>query len=189
MFDWWKNRAQDRARAQKLYGAVVTLARTPSFYSEFGIPDTPEGRFEMVALALFLVLERLKSSSRSQGLIQTAIEAFVTDMDDCMREMGVGDLVVPKRVKRAAAAFYERSGDYRTPLAAKDAAGLAQALGRHAFAGAGQPEQALKLARLVLQFDAALAAEPDDSILEGSALAWSHLAPAAGAGQRPSNAS
>lgn len=170
MFNWFKSRGQDRANAQKLYGAVVTLARTPGFYSQFGVQDTPEGRFEMVALALFLVLERLKSVPEPHPLMQGTIEAFVTDMDDCMREMGVGDVVVGKKVKRAAAAFYERAGDYRAPLAAGDAQALAQAFERHVFkdAAAGT-SQATALAQCVLRLNAALAAARDGDILDGTA--------------------
>lgn len=181
MFVWLKNRATDKSKAQKLYGAVVTLARTPSFYSQFGVPDTPEGRFEVVALMLFMVLERLKSGPGAQGLLRSTIEAFVTDMDDCMREMGVGDMVVPKRVKTAAAAFYERAGAYRPPLALKDQSALTEALRRYALARAAQPDTASPFARLLLQLDAALAAEPDQSILDGSALSFDRLVPAANA--------
>jgi len=159
----------------------VTLARTPSFYSQFGVPDTPEGRFEAVALMLFMVLERLKSGPGAQGLLRSTIEAFVTDMDDCMREMGVGDMVVPKRVKRAAAAFYERAGAYRPPLALKDQPALTEALTRYALARSAQPDTAPRFARLLLQLDAALAAERDDSILDGSALSFDRLMPAASA--------
>ena len=135
MFDWLTGRHQDRSKAENLYGAVVTLARTPGFYSKFGVPDTPEGRFEMVALALFLTLERLKSVPGQEKLVQATIEAFVTDMDDCLREMGVGDLGVSKRVKRAAAAFYERAGSYRPTLADSSAAAMTDALTRHVYSG------------------------------------------------------
>lgn len=179
MFEWLRNRAKDKSKAQKLYGAVVTLARTPSFYSQFGFPDTPEGRFEAVALMLFMVLERLKSVPGTETLQRMTIEAFVTDMDDCMREMGVGDLVVPKRVKRAAAGFYERAGAYRPPLARKDEAALTDALKRYALARSAQPDPAPGFARLLLQFDAGLAAQQDGSILDGSALLPDKLVPAA----------
>lgn len=171
MFDWFKNRAQHRTKAQKLYGAVVTLARTPRFYSDFGVPDTPEGRFEMVALILFLAMERLKGVPEATGLVQSTIESFVTDMDDCMREMGVGDLVVPKKVKRAAAAFYERAGSYRDPIATNNEDALTEALRGHIWNGEGaEGAGARALSRLALQFNAALAAAPDSAIVDGSTL-------------------
>lgn len=85
----------------------------------------------MIALVLFLVLERTKRGPGGMDLSRAGIEAFVTDMDDCMREMGVGDLTVPKKVKRAAAAFYERAQQYRQALADDGDRPLASVLLRH----------------------------------------------------------
>src|SRR6185437_3137103 len=99
-------------------------------------PDTPEGRFELIALHLFLALEGMKERDTADtALSQRTIEAFVTDMDDCMREMGVGDMAVGKRVKRAAAAFYERANAYRRALAAAETEDLEASLGGYVFAG------------------------------------------------------
>jgi cytochrome b pre-mRNA-processing protein 3 len=118
MFDWLTRRSTVKRKALDLYGGVVTAARNPWFYGPGRVADTPEGRFELVALHLFLVAERVKAHQPDgEALAQGLIEALVTDMDDCMREMGVGDLTVPKRVKRAAAVFYERAGVYRQALA------------------------------------------------------------------------
>jgi cytochrome b pre-mRNA-processing protein 3 len=118
MLDWLTGKPGVKRKAEKLYGSVVTAARQPGFYGAGRVADTPEGRFDMIALHLFLVAERIKSMAPDgEALAQAMIEAFVTDMDDCMREMGVGDLTVPKRVKRAAAVFYERGGALRQALA------------------------------------------------------------------------
>lgn len=118
MLQWFRRRAEATGRAEKFYGSVVAAARQPAFYRDLGVPDTPEGRFELVALHLFLLLEGMKAQGPGDTeLSQRTIEAFVTDMDDCMREMGVGDMVVGKKVKRAAAAFYERATAYRQGLA------------------------------------------------------------------------
>ena len=117
MAGWLNRRFTVSRKAGELYGGVVTAARNPWFYGPGRVADTPEGRFELVALHLFLVAERAKVLPDGEALVQSLIEVFVTDMDDCMREMGVGDLTVPKRVKRAAAGFYERSGEYRAALA------------------------------------------------------------------------
>jgi cytochrome b pre-mRNA-processing protein 3 len=119
MFQWFRRRAETGRRAEELYGSVVTAARHPSFYRDVGVPDTPEGRFELVALHLFLALESVKMRGADTDLSRRTIESFVSDMDDCMREMGVGDMAVGKKVKRAAAAFYERAGAYRDGLAAQ----------------------------------------------------------------------
>lgn len=121
MLKWLKGPNDLDNRAEKLYGAVVAAARRKEFYRELGVPDTPEGRFELVALHLFLALDPItERGTAGKTLSQRAIEVFITDMDDCMREMGVGDMAVAKRVKRAAATFYERSGHYREALAADD---------------------------------------------------------------------
>lgn len=118
MLNWLTRRSASKRKAEAIYGKVVAAARQPAFFGVGRVADTPEGRFEVVALHLFLVAERVKAlRPDGQDVARAMIETFVTDMDDCMREMGVGDLTVPKRVKRAAAAFYERSGDYRAALA------------------------------------------------------------------------
>ncbi|MEQ1669374.1 MAG: ubiquinol-cytochrome C chaperone family protein [Hyphomicrobium sp.] len=150
MLNWMTRRPGLKRKAGDLYGMVVAAARQPSFYGAERVPDTPEGRLELVALHLFLVAERVKSlPGDGEALAQHLIEAFVTDMDDCMREMGVGDMTVPKRVKGAAALFYDRSGAYRQalaempvdaggsdPLAAIAIAKILRGPAGHAFAGA-----------------------------------------------------
>jgi cytochrome b pre-mRNA-processing protein 3 len=123
MLGWLKRRSLVTRKALELYGEVVAAARNPGFYGPGRGSDTPEGRFEFVALHLFLVAERIKGVAPDGAAVaQSMIEAFVTDMDDCMREMGVGDLTVAKRVQRAAATFYERAGPYREALASHPSA-------------------------------------------------------------------
>lgn len=123
MLNWLKTRSEDRCKAKELYGAIVTAARQPVFYSGCGVEDTPEGRYEMIALHLFLVLDRLKGAGpQADRIAQRVMEAFVTDMDDSMREMGVGDLSVGKKVKRSAAGLYERFRAYREAMKASPAA-------------------------------------------------------------------
>jgi cytochrome b pre-mRNA-processing protein 3 len=99
----------DRPIALQLYGGVVAMARAPHLYRGLGVPDTPEGRFEMVVTHLALVIRRMNAAGNDGlRLARLVNEAFVEDMDDCMRELGVGDLTVPKKVKKAAAGLYER---------------------------------------------------------------------------------
>lgn len=143
MFEWLLGTPKVTRTATALYGRIVERARAPQFYTDLGVADTTEGRFEMIALHLFLALEALKTSSLDRafrdGVSQQTIEAFVTDMDDCMREMGVGDLTVPKKVKRAAAGFYERTQTYRAALQSDDEAALTAALETFVY---GQSERA-----------------------------------------------
>jgi cytochrome b pre-mRNA-processing protein 3 len=140
MLDSFRTRAETRRKASEIYGAVVTQARAPQFYADLGVPDTPSGRYEMVALHVFLVLERLRPvEDRASALPRMLVEAFVADMDDSLRELGTGDLAVPKKVRRAAAGLYERSQSYRTALAAPDDTALRALLIEHAYAGTVHP--------------------------------------------------
>jgi cytochrome b pre-mRNA-processing protein 3 len=118
---WLKTRDQELRTAIELYGAIVTQARQPAFFAGMGIADTPEGRCEMIILHLVLVLERLRrEGAKGEQLARLAVETFVTDVDDSLREMGVGDMAVPKKVRRAAVGLYERSAAYRRALALGD---------------------------------------------------------------------
>jgi cytochrome b pre-mRNA-processing protein 3 len=125
VLSWLSPRDSEAHKAAKLYGAVVTQARRPAFYADCGIADTPQGRYGLIVLHLALLLERLRGAGEpASGLSRLLIETFVTDMDDNMREMGVGDLTVPKKVKRAAAGLYERAEQYRRALADADPSAL-----------------------------------------------------------------
>jgi cytochrome b pre-mRNA-processing protein 3 len=150
MFGWLTGPSKVQRTAEGLYDRVVTAARSPGLYSTFGVADDAEGRFEMLALHLFLALEALKTGPDEAGyreaVTQRVIERFVTDMDDCMREMAVGDMAVPKRVKRAAAGFYERAGAYRAGLEAVDHKALIEAVRQHVFATSTQTDGAPQLA-------------------------------------------
>jgi cytochrome b pre-mRNA-processing protein 3 len=122
-----------------LYGAIVAQARLPVFYAGFGVPDTLEGRFDMVVLHLVLVLRRLRHGAqidpRSQALARGLFDAFCRDMDHSLREMGVGDLSVPREMKRLAEAFYGRQRAYEDALSRAEPADLAATLVRNVFSG------------------------------------------------------
>lgn len=174
MLGWLKRKNEALQSAEQLYGRVVAAARQPQHYREFGVSDTVEGRFEMIALHLFLALEALRGGAKSEipadDLARMAIEAFIADMDDSMREMGVGDLAVPKKVKRAAAGFYQRSADYRAALAAQDEAALIAALVKHVWEGAGGASRGEALAAYARSTSAALAGKSAREIFNPSAL-------------------
>ena len=106
MLTWLRSRSLSGRTASGLYGSIVAQARQPAFYAGGGVPDTLEGRFGMIVVHMFLVLERLRrDGDNGQVLGRALLEAFATDMDDSMREIGIGDLSVPRRVKKAAAAL------------------------------------------------------------------------------------
>lgn len=106
----------DKMRAQHLYVAVVEQARTPEFYTDFGVPDSLDGRFEMITLHMHLLLQRLeKGFTRTpelRELSRVLIETYFADMDRSLREMGVGDTGVSRRVQKMSSAFYGRLEAY-----------------------------------------------------------------------------
>jgi cytochrome b pre-mRNA-processing protein 3 len=169
MFDWLRQRSFTSAIGRKLYDSIVARARVEPFYRDLGVPDSVEGRFELIVLHLYLVLERLRSEGApGKRLSRALIETFVTDMDDSLREFGIGDMGVPRRVKRAAAAVYERSAAYAAAQQA-DAGALAKALLEHIYFGACSdsrlPE---RLAAYVRSTAAELARADSTSILGGN---------------------
>lgn len=119
---------------EAIYGMIVTQAREPLFYRAFGVPDTVNGRFDLLLLHLWLVLRRLKSAENGAALCQALFDHFCNDMDDNLREMGVGDLTVPKRMQAFGEAFYGRSAAYDLALTEGREA-LAQALCRNILNG------------------------------------------------------
>src|SRR5712691_9015016 len=116
-----------------LYGTIVAQARSPIFYSGYGVPDTVSGRFDMIVLHMVRFLRRLKRESKPvQALGQDVFNLFCRDMDDNFREMGVGDLAVPKQMRKVGEAFYGRAQAYEAALAGDDTA-LVSALTRNVF--------------------------------------------------------
>ncbi|MEW5964530.1 MAG: ubiquinol-cytochrome C chaperone family protein [Pseudomonadota bacterium] len=169
MLSWLSFRA-GRRKASELYGALVTQSRQRPFYADLGVPDTPTGRTEMIVLHLALVLDRLAAEPTPDREAQRLlVEAFVTDLDDAMRELGVGDLSVPRKVKAAAGALYERVSRYREPLTAASPAPLAAMLAQTVLAQApGAPADAPdRLAAYARASRAALATHGTGEILAG----------------------
>jgi cytochrome b pre-mRNA-processing protein 3 len=107
--------------AHALYGAVVARARDVQFYSRYGVPDSFDGRFEMLVMHLFLLHERLKDEDKaSRQVSQLVFDAFLDDMDAALREAAVGDQTVPKRIAKMTQVFYGRAGAYEEALKAQD---------------------------------------------------------------------
>jgi cytochrome b pre-mRNA-processing protein 3 len=140
-----------------LYGMIVAQARSGVFYTNYGIPDTLEGRFELIVLHLVLVLRRLGRDSaniqafggrrRSATLGQLLFDAFCRDLDANLREMGVGDMAVPRRMRRFGEAFYGRQGAYQAALEADDPKALENALARNIFERDGVDPGVIRLAK------------------------------------------
>jgi len=139
---------------------IVAQARAPAFYQDYGVPDTVNGRLEMIMLHAVLVLWRLEGGAESaRALGQGLFDRFCRDMDDSMREMGVGDLAVPRKMRWIGEAFYGRQAVYRAAVAEPDDHSLAAALQRNVFAGVSEPAAAARLASYVRETERRLAAQ------------------------------
>jgi cytochrome b pre-mRNA-processing protein 3 len=146
-----------------LYERVATASRTPGLYRDLGLPDTLEGRFEALSLHMVLALRALRELPPPADEVgRDLTEAFFRDLDASLREMGVGDTAVPKRMKKLGEAFYGRARSYDSALNAGDEAALAEALGRNAIGGEAP---ATPLARYALAADRAFKAVDLDRIL------------------------
>jgi cytochrome b pre-mRNA-processing protein 3 len=131
LFAHFGNKRVRRKPAERLYAEAVRQARTPAFFGVGRIPDTVEGRFEALALHGFLVLHRLKrEGEQSRTLAQQFFDAMFADLDRNLREIGIGDLAVGKRIKLLAENFYGRIRSYEEGLAT-DAGALESALARN----------------------------------------------------------
>jgi cytochrome b pre-mRNA-processing protein 3 len=164
---WWRSRSPSARLAARLYGSIVTAARQPPFFAVIGVPDTKDGRFGVLVLHVYLAVERL-SAIKGPGseLARALVEAFVTDIDDNMREIGIGDPSVPKKVKQAAAILYERMAAYRAALAAGEMNHFSERLGRDMMLAAGS-ERGDELARYALRAMTELANQSDAALLAG----------------------
>lgn len=123
-----------RVPAHQLYLGIVEQARSPGFFSTLGVADTVDGRFDMLCLHVFLVLRRLKEApEQTEDFAQTLFDVFFADMDRSLREMGVGDLSVGKKVRAMSKAFMGRVDAYDRAL--DEGEGLAEALVRNLYRG------------------------------------------------------
>jgi cytochrome b pre-mRNA-processing protein 3 len=157
-----RRRAVDAA-----YRRIVERSREPRFYSGWGVPDTLDGRFELLALHAFLVLHRLRGEGEaSAAFAQALFDTLFADMDRGLREMGAGDLGVGRHVKDMAKAFYGRITAYEKGLA--DETALAAGLRRNLFGTVEPDASQLALAAEYLKRQAAaMQAQPLASLLAG----------------------
>ena len=138
--------------AHALYGRVVTRARDPELFRAFHVPDTFDGRFEMLVVHLFLLHNRLKDEDKvARETSQCVFDCFIDDMDAALREAAVGDQTVPKRINKMTRVFYGRTGAFETALNADDREGaLAEVLSRNLEPEAEQRADRTEFARYML---------------------------------------
>lgn len=165
---WPFRRDVTRDYAHELYVALSNQARKPAFYAPGRVPDTLAGRFELVLLHAILVVRRLRrAGAPGETLAQVLFDVLFDDMDQALREMGIADLAVSRRIKRLAAAFYGRAKAYEDALEA-GAEPVATALQRNLFAGAPvDPAMLAVFADYTIAADRSLAGQADAALLTG----------------------
>lgn len=160
-------RKSERQPYQALYGEVVKIGRDPEWYREGGVPDTLDGRFDMIAAVLALVLLRLEQDGPSAAQASVLLtELFIDDMDGSVRQMGIGDLMVGKHVGKMMSALGGRLAAFRD--ATEAGGGFEAAVRRNVFHEAPPSEAAIGfVSRRLEAFSNALNRQPTASLLAG----------------------
>lgn len=163
-----RERRANRAITDALYAQIVAAARQTSFYSDWNVPDTPLGRFEMLSLHMFLFQHRLRGEEGATAEVaQVLIDEFFLDVEHSLRELGISDVGVPKRMKKLAKMFYGRTAAYDDALREDDRAALAAALARNIRPDAESWPEAPLLANYVCEASRQLGQQPSESIVAG----------------------
>lgn len=150
-----------------LYAAIVAQSRQKRFYADWGVPDTVTGRFDMISLHLALLFRRLRGETGpARDFSQAVFDLFFKDMDRSLREMGAGDLAVPKKIQKMGSMFYGLLASLDAALTAGDAAAVEAVLARNVYGAPGIPGAAA-LAGYLLAESGRLAAQPASRILAG----------------------
>ena len=159
-----------RGTIEAIYGMIVTQAREPIFYRDLGVPDTVNGRFDLLLLHLWLLLRRLRTvqgvTADATELSQALFDRFCEDLDDNLREMGVGDQTVPKRMRAFGEAFYGRVQAYDQAIEGGGEA-LAEAICKNILNGTGL-DRAQHLAAYARASEANLGRTDDAALLRAS---------------------
>ena len=154
-----------------LYGQAVAAAREPYYYEVLGVPDTLDGRFDLVGLFAFLLIRRLRQlPPPGPAMAQAVFDAMFSDMDVNLREIGVGDLSVGRKVREMWEAFHGRAKAYEAALDDPDPAALSAALARNVWRGAEPDARSAVLAGIVRSQAAALGRATPAALSAGEAL-------------------
>ena len=156
--------------AENAYAKIVAQARRPDFYESYGVDDTLDGRFDILVIHAFLFFRRLKSAEgRAADFSQLVFDTMFSDLDHSLREMGVGDMSIGKKVRKMGDAFYGRTKAYDAAMDAHgtEPAGLADAVRRNVFPDRGQSGNAERLAAYMMRCEAHLATQQTDRLLAG----------------------
>jgi cytochrome b pre-mRNA-processing protein 3 len=161
-------RRRSRDAEHKVYCEIVAQARQPVFYTDFVVPDTIDGRFDLIVAHAVLFFRRLRSEGKEVSeFSQTVFDLFFQDMDASLREMGVSDTRVPKKVKVMGEAFYGRADAYIPAIEEGNVEQLAEALGRNIYTDSIEPLAQTRLAHYMLQAAADLKDQSAEDLMKG----------------------
>jgi cytochrome b pre-mRNA-processing protein 3 len=146
---------------------IVAQARSPAFYLSYGVPDTVAARLDMILLHLALLLQQLAASDATAAIGRPLFDRFYRDIDDNFREMGVGDLAVPKKIRQVAEAFHGRAKAYQGALVAGDDDALVSAVSRNVYGMPEPPLGAVRLAAYMRQAARGLAEQAPGAFARG----------------------
>lgn len=160
-----------RKAGERLYASAVSQARQPEFYARLGVPDQIDARFELYTVHVLLLTMRLRTEgARGQAAAQDLFDAYVSALDNALRELGVGDISMSRKMRKLGEALYGRMNAYLPLLESGDAAALAEALDRNVM-GTGDAGAALPLAQYALRSRRALETQAFDDLVAGE-VSW-----------------
>ena len=161
-----KNTATEPVYA--IYSAIVAQSRQPVFYADWLVPDTVTGRFDMISLHMALLFRRLRAEQGGQKAFSQAVfDLFFKDMDRSLREMGVTDIGIPKKIQKMGNIFFGLLAAMNEAMDRRDSAALAAVLARNIF-DEGEGNHVQSLATYMLAQDDILAAQSADAIMAGT---------------------
>lgn len=164
-----RNKKNDNEKiVSMIYSTIIEGGRQPVLYADWGVPDTPIGRYEAIGLHMILFLHRTRSASPGvQELAQDVLDEFFLELDHSIRELGVGDAGVPKRMKKLGKMFYGRMGPYWTALDNNDMSALGEAVKRNVTPDNDERLNSDALATYMMSGAAHLEKVTDDMLLGG----------------------
>ncbi len=163
----FNKKSANEKQVNEIYNVIVAQSRQAIFYSEMGVPDSVTGRFDMISLHMCLVLRRLKSKDEHiREFSQNLFDLFFKDMDRSLREIGVSDIGVPKKIQKMGSIFYGLLGKLTNALDDKDEAALIELLNNNIY-DAQSEDNALTLVKYVIKTVTYLESQSHNEIISG----------------------
>jgi len=167
LFGLFRRRSHDAEH--RIYCQIVAQARQPVFYTGFLVPDTIDGRFDLIVAHAVLYFRRMRGEGKAVSTFaQNVFDLFFLDMDASLREMGVSDTRVPKKVKVMGEAFYGRADVYIPAIDSDDAEELARVIGRNIYPDNPEPFAQQRLALYMLESARRLSGQPAETLMNGT---------------------